>query len=236
MNLELFHYTSGIIGGAVTLLGFMFYCWYLLTVSHARPARVGWIIWSIVTFLTMIFHASANNAAFDPFSFISQLPTLTTHTPTMFFAIGNFVGCTAVALLALWRGKGGWTSIDKFSLVGAIVSIFLWLISGSGLLALIVSLCADFCGAIPTIEHASCEPGGESRLAWGTFAVGTIITGGGIGALTIEECAFPMYFLFIDCFIVFIVLFPNSRLTLWTRNKYEQFKNWHERTFTPQPL
>ena len=146
----------------------------------------------------------------------------------MFFAIGNFLGCTVVALLALWRGERGWTVIDKLSLSGALISILLWIVSGSALLALFVNLCADFCGALPTIEHASREPGGESKAAWATFAVGTIVTIGGISAFTLEECAFPLYFLFMDCFIALLVIFPQSRITRGTAMRFEQFTSWHE--------
>jgi len=210
-----FAQNCGIIGGILTLYGFYVYGKDSFS-GDAKPAKAGWIIWAIVTFLTMISYISSTTAA-HPLEMVYRTVELGMQNPAIFFAVANFIGCAVVAAIAFWKGKKGWTFTDKLCLLCAGVSVAIWYLSGSALIGLCITLVADFIGAIPTIKHALEEPHDESKHAWLVFSIGTAVSLFGVSKLEFEELVFPIYFVFIDSIIASLVLVESQNF--WLRRK-----------------
>jgi len=119
-----------------------------------------------------------------------------------------------LVLTASFANKKAYWRLTKFDLVcGAlsVLALILWAITGTGLVAIALSLLADLLASVPTIVKAYRQPETESANA---FLVG--ILGPGLILLTLRtwdfaSYSFPLYAL-LDCGIIFIfVKFPKWR-------------------------
>jgi hypothetical protein len=182
----------GAIAGTTTLLGFVPY-WLSILRGKTRPNRATWVIWSIVGVIlsTSYWAAGARDTIWVPLSYV--------------------IGPIVTSLLGIRWGEGGWTRFDRRCLVGTAVSLLLWFILKSPLVALGLNLLIDFLGALPTIEKTTRDPEGEDRLAWVLFAIGN-----GFNLLAISEwswaiAAYPIY-LFCICFWMVVLLLRPRKL------------------------
>lgn len=75
----------------------------------------------------------------------------------------------AVALVAIKRGEGGFTLLDRSCLATAAVSIVLWIATGDPVLAVLLNCVADLAGSLPTMVKAWREPARENRWGWILF-------------------------------------------------------------------
>jgi len=160
-----------------------------------QPNRVTWVIWTIAPFIALA--AQLNSGV--------GWPALIT------FAIGFG---PLLVLTASFANKKAYWRLTKFDLVcGAlsVLALILWAITGTGLVAIALSLLADLLASVPTIVKAYRQPETESANA---FLVG--ILGPGLILLTLRtwdfaSYSFPLYAL-LDCGIIFIfVKFPKWR-------------------------
>ena len=79
------------------------------------------------------------------------------------------IGSLVVALLAIRRGEGGSSWLDRSCLATAAISILVWQVSGDPLLAVIMNSLADIAGSVPTMVKAWRDPARENRWAWFMF-------------------------------------------------------------------
>jgi hypothetical protein len=89
--------------------------------------------------------------------------------------------------------------------------LILWVLTGEGLVAIILSTVADFFAAVPTIKKSYQEPDSESGWPFLMGSVAAIITLLTIKAWTFSNAAFGVYVLFTDTLIGTLVLLPNLR-------------------------
>ena len=86
---------------------------------------------------------------------------------TLFFLIGDLVGCFLIALLSLLYGKDGTQTFDKLCFFGAIVSLGLWFFfQEHPSVALVSSLSVEFVAMIPILKKAYLNPFEEDITAW----------------------------------------------------------------------
>jgi hypothetical protein len=182
----------GAIAGATTLLGFVPY-WMSIVGGKTQPNRATWVIWSIVGVIlsSSYWAAGARGTIWVPLSYV--------------------IGPIVTSLLGIRWGVGGWTKFDRRCLMGTAVSLVLWILLKSPLVALGLNLLIDFLGALPTIAKTTRDPEGEDRLAWLLFAIGN-----GFNLLAIEQwtwaiAAYPVY-LFVLCVWMIVLLVRPRKL------------------------
>jgi hypothetical protein len=160
-----------------------------------QPNRVTWAMWTVVPMITFAAQISQGVGLQSIFTFAGGFGPL-------LVLIATFVNPKAY-----WR----LTSFDLVCGLMSLAAVMLWAITGKGLLALVLSVVADFFAAVPTIKKSYQAPASETGYPFLFGVVAALIT-----LLTIKEwrlatSAFGVYVLFADGLIAGLVLFPRAR-------------------------
>ncbi|MBU6415340.1 hypothetical protein KGQ34_03850 [Patescibacteria group bacterium] len=184
---------AGKVAGIISLAAFIPYILAILR-GETKPNRATWVIWAVVGFMTgaSYYFSGANHTIWVPVSYI--------------------IGPVVVSALSIKYGVGGWTRFDRCCLLGAGMSMALWLVFSSPLVALLINLFIDFMGVLPTIRKAYRDPESEDRIAWALFFTGNIANLLAVERWTFAIAVYPIY-MFIGSGLItaFIVFRQNSK-------------------------
>lgn len=169
--------TLNVLAAVLFIGGFIPYI-YTVVRGRTKPSKASWVIWASLDALT-----AAGMYASD--SLNGQI-------------VGAACGAWTVALLSLWYGERGWTSLDKACLLGGGIGIVLWLTIGSPLPAIITAMVVLAVGGIPTLVSAWKDPRREDRLAWTLFWLSCLCAVLAIPQWTLEDALQPINFAAFD--------------------------------------
>lgn len=157
-----------VLGAVITVAGSASYARDTLR-GRTQPNRVSWALWTVAPLIAFAAEVSQEIG-------LQALLTL---------AVG--VGPLLV-LVASLANRHAYVRLSPFDLAcGAlsIAALVAWLITGTGDLAILFSILADFFGAVPTVRKAYRWPRSESAGTFLASACGATIT-----LLTIERWSF----------------------------------------------
>lgn len=179
----------GQIAGAVSLLGFVPYIVEIVQ-GKTRPNRATWWIWTVVGAMlcASYFASGARHSVWVPLSYV--------------------VGPLITAILSLRYGEGGWDRFDRGCLGASLISLLVWLVARSPLLALAANIGIDVLGALPTIRKSYYEPEAESVLSWAVFLVADTLNLCAIGAWSPATALYPLYLFVLAAILVTLMLRP----------------------------
>lgn len=179
----------GAIAGILCIAGAFPYIKAVITDPDVRPARSSWIIWFAVDTITFLGMYSAGTLNWQ--------------------ICGIMVSVTLITTLALIKGKGGWTQLEKVCIFGAAVGIFLWLLPIDPVIAIIVAVGVNLIGAIPTVISIWENPQRENKLAWTLGWLSCVCAVITIPHLTLADAIQPIGFTFNNtCILTLIFLRP----------------------------
>jgi len=183
---------AGKVAGIVSLIAFIPYILAILR-GETKPNRATWWIWTIVGFMlgASYFSSGAKHTIWVPVSYI----------------IGPFT----VAILSIKYGEGGWTRFDRYCLFGTGMSVILWWIFSSPLIALLINLFIDFLGALPTIRKAYHKPESENHIAWILFFGGNIINLFAVEKWTFTIAVYPIFMFLLSGLIAITILIQRNK-------------------------
>lgn len=172
----------GKIAGFISILAFIPYFHSILK-GQTKPNRITWWIWTLLGILLYFSYkeAGAKETLWVPLIYIIA-PLIT-------------------AILSIKYGVGGWTTFDLVCLLGALASTFLWIISGSPTVALILFLLIDLFGALPTIKKAYVVPEQESKLAWFLMCLANCVNLFAVQDFQFSILIYPLYMFIIGSII-----------------------------------
>ena len=199
------HSTIGIFAGIVGLLGFLPYI--ILTLKRKnKPNRASWWIWGILGVITGLayYRSGATSTIWVPIC----------------YAICQII----IAVLSLKYGEGGWNTLDKFCLTGAGISLLVWWLSDSPLLALLLTLVIDLFAAIPTVIKSYSNPEEESFFSWNIFLIANTLNMIAIDEWNISLVAYPFYLFYLSSTLSILLWLP--RVTESPR-KYQKKYNYN---------
>jgi hypothetical protein len=163
--------------------------------GHTKPNRVSWLLWTVAPLIGFFAQISQGVGLIAVLTFV--------------IAFGPFL-----VLAASFINKQSYWKITTFDLACggiSVLALILWLATGQGVIAILLSMVADFTAGIPTVVKSYTNPETESSGAYfaGIFSAG--ITFFTIRNWNVATYAFPVY-LFVMCAILFmLVKFPNFR-------------------------
>lgn len=166
----------GLLAGLITLVAFFPYILSILK-EKTKPNRATWSIWTVNSVLLLTSYRAEGAKE------------------TIWLAVAYTIGCVTIALFTIKYGIGGWTKLDRFSLVGSILAVISWIIIGP-LVTFIASLLIDLLGFIPTIYRSFHNPEGEDKISW------IMWLGGGFLSLLLVDNIYVWQKWSIDTFIV----------------------------------
>ncbi|MBI2635026.1 MAG: hypothetical protein HYW79_00555 [Parcubacteria group bacterium] len=187
------------LSGVIFLLGFVPYVAAIIK-RQTQPMKASWLIWLVIdgiTFAGMYVKDAVNGQI-----------------------VGAITGACLVFLLSLKYGKSGWTRVDTWSLVGALVGIALWGIFDSPILGMLAAQVTGLVGTIPTFVNIWYRPQDESRAGWCFFWASCIPAMLAIPTLNWEHLIQPVGFLTGNTMMMYLLFIhrPTVRMKISTAN------------------
>lgn len=180
-----------ILGALAGVVAFGAYVRYFVSIvrGESKPNRTTWWIWAIMGAILALsyYFTGARN--------------------TMWAATAEFLGPFTVAVLSLRYGEGGLKDKrDLTCMVGAVLSIVLWILTDDPLIALVSGLLVDTFAIVPTIVKSYLRSEDEDFGAW----FGTWVSDGmnmfAVESLRFGILVYPIY-MFVSTSIVVAILF-----------------------------
>ena len=179
----------GQLAGVISLLGFVPYIVEIVQ-GKTHPNRATWWIWTVVgAMLCGSYYASgARHTLWVPVSYV--------------------IGPLVTALLSLKYGEGGWEPFDRNCLGASLLSLVVWWLARSPLVALVANIGIDLLGALPTIRKSYREPESESLLSWIVFLVADALNLCAIGSWSVATSLYPLYLFTLAAVLVVLMARP----------------------------
>jgi hypothetical protein len=178
---------------AVGLIGWGAYT-YIRDMYQAatRPNLVTWFLWSLAP---MIAFAAQLRAGVGSAAFLTLM-----------------VGLCPLAVFIAGLKKGDFrpTRFDLLCGSMSVVALVLWQLTGSGTLAVTLSIIADGLAAMPTLFKAYKDPASESPFLFALFAVSAALTLLTLKTWSLESAAFSAYILLLYVTLFVLVKFQPS--------------------------
>jgi len=178
----------GIIAGIIAFLAYVVYVISIVR-GKSKPNRATWWIWAFMGLVLALSYkfSGADNTVWVPYM--------------------EFFGPLTIAILSIKYGEGGLKDrTDLFCLFGAIISVILWIVFDSPVVALVTNLAIDSFAIIPTIKKSYLRPEGEDFWAWFGTGLADGLNMFAVERFTFAILVYPIYMLVSDLIIIFILL------------------------------
>ncbi len=132
-------------------------------------------------------------------------------TWTVAILLANTVLCLLISFYSVFKKVGVWsTGWYDFVLFGiGILGLILWQILNLPIIALVCSIIADFSFGLPTLIKTYKEPETETPYVWLFAVISAVFSILAIERWIFTDAAFPIYLLFFDSAVLFLVLVRN---------------------------
>lgn len=177
----------------ISFIGIFFYALSTLR-GQTKPNRVTWSLWTIIPLITFAAQVNENVGLVAVFS--------------LAYAIGPFL-----VLLASFANKKAYWKLSSFDIVCGIISLLaigLWLLTGDGVVAIALSVMADFAAGLPTLVKGYKAPKTENVSAFVVGIASALITLATIHTWNLATVIFPMYIL-LDSILLTLTITVFSR-------------------------
>lgn len=169
----------GILAGGMSFFAYMLYVVSMVR-GTCRPNRMTWITLTVIGIgLAASYYIAGARE-------------------TMWIALAYVAGPCIIAIFSIEYGVGGWDPLDRWCILGVGVSLLLWWLSGSALIALVSNLLVDFFALLPTIKKSIKDPISEDRVAWTIETVSNIINLFAIRSWTFAIFSYPVYLVVVN--------------------------------------
>jgi len=157
--------------------------------GKTKPNRVSWFLWATAPII----------------AFSAEIKSGVGLTSLMTFMVG--FGPLLVFLASFVNRKSVWklTKLDIACGILSVLAIILWKVTGTGNIAIALSIAADLLAGVPTIIKSYIVPESESYWAFLCGAISAAITLLTIKVWTFANAGFPVYILLI-CLLLFVLI------------------------------
>jgi hypothetical protein len=160
--------------------------------GKTKPNRVTWLLWALAPLI----------------AFSAEIKSGVGLKSLMTFMVG--FGPLLVFIASFINRQSFW-KISRLDIVCGVLSLLaliLWAITGTGAVAILLSIAADLLAGVPTLIKSYKDPGSESYLVFlfgGISAAITLLT---VKEWTLAIAGFPAY-IFLICAVLFVLIrFP----------------------------
>jgi hypothetical protein len=166
--------------------------------GKSKPRLVSWAVWTLLLTLTAFVSWQQHQLSSAVLSGTSAL------------------GCFVVSLLAVRYASFELTRLEKYSLVGAVLGIGLWLMFSSPMLVLITALTVDSIAYLPTYVNGWYNPHHESMSMFVVSAIGSglVLLAAISTHATSHGLIYPVYSVVFGSIMVAILLTRRQRAML----------------------
>ena len=167
---------------AAVLLATARYGTYFYTIyqGQTKPHAFSWLLWGVVTGVGTFaqFELDAGPSAWA-LAFVS-------------------VTCLLIAMLSFFIGEKDYTKSDWFALVGCVIAIPVWKMTGNPLMALCVIIIIDVLTYWPTIRKSYHKPDTEPPISYGFAGMRYFLMLFAVPDPTWENLMYPFFLMATD--------------------------------------
>ncbi len=163
--------------------------------GKTKPNRVTFILWATVPLIAFAAQKTSGGG------------------PQALFTLTLALICFVILAASFVNKKAYWalTKFDVYCGILSVLAVVLWLVSGVGLVALLLSMAADFLAALPTLIKSYKHPDTETTFAYAMEAIAAAII-----LLTVSDWRFITYgyaaYVFIMCLaFVSLLMWPHKQ-------------------------
>lgn len=172
------------VSGLFFLAGFFPYICAIFK-GETKPAKASWVIWASLDTITIA--GMCEKGALN-----GQI-------------IGAVLGAWIVVILAFRYGIPGWSKLDIFCLVGAVLGIVLWWAFNDATVGIVTSVTVVILGSFPTFASAWKDPTRENRTAWTLMFISCVMALLAIPSWTLADAAQPVAFTIIETTMMYLL-------------------------------
>lgn len=184
----------GIIAIVISVIGYIPYFKDILA-GKTKPHIFSWFIWGIITgieFFGQVYgHAGAG---------------------AWVTGITAFV-CFLIAFLSFGKGKLDITRLDWLSFIGAIIAIFIWLITSEPLLSVLLGILIDALGFVPTFRKSFVRPFQETLITWFLNGLKFVFALFALEKFTLLSSIYPIYLILGNWTLVAMILIRRKQVS-----------------------
>jgi hypothetical protein len=186
------HEIVAIVSGIITAVAVVPYVRDMLR-STTRPNLVTWGLWLLIQSVLIAAQFSAGA------SWSVVLPLVEMVTVGIVFVLG---------VVGYGYKKYGWLDIVCFSLV--IAALILWQITDQPVVALILSVVADFVAVIPTLKKSYLDPTSETPSAYLLVVIAAFLAGISTTLIDLPNLIWPVYIFALNGSVLALILLGRS--------------------------
>ncbi len=174
-----------LVGALLNITGSLTYAWSTLKGS-TKPNRVSWFLWMVIPMI----------------AFFAQIGEGVGLSSLMTFMVG--FGPFLVLTASLMNKKAYWkvSKLDKWCGALSVFAVVLWLVTGTGIIAIALSIVADLLAGVPILIKAYKDPESENHSVFRNGVISAVITTLTIQKWTFASYAFPIY-IFLICSVLY---------------------------------
>lgn len=179
----------GILSTIFTLIGAVSYLKSIYK-KEINPQILSWFGWAFITLIGAVAMYTSGSRW------------------SVLFIFSNSLSCFSIAIYSIYKKIGVWstTIYDYVFFILGILGIILWQIFNNPLIAILLSVLADFCFAIPTLIKVYKNPRSEKAKNWIPYCVAGLFGLLALGSFSLSEILYPVYIFTINLFILLPVV------------------------------
>lgn len=131
---------------------------------------------------------------------------------SIYIAFITMISTFLIFILSIKRGIGGFSIFDFGVLFATIIALVIWGLSNNPLLGLLMTLVAWSFAYVPTIIKSWIIPKTEDWFFYLVYVVASLFSILSIKEYTLANLAFPMYLIFANSLLVFIIIFRKNKV------------------------
>ena len=169
-----------------------------------RPNVISWSLWTVVVFITLLAQIRAGAAW------------------SSFLLIGTLVANSLVLIFCM-RGYGynRFATIEKITLLCAVLAVVLWLVTSSPLLAMICALTADSVAYLPTFVKIIRYPYSETAWYWAALVGADLLALYSVTQIIPTNILFPIVYGALNALILIaLALVRNTHILHLFRSRH----------------
>lgn len=168
--------------------------------GHVRPERASWGIWTLIL-IVAVWSYEASGAE-----------------DSLWFIVGELIGCSIIFLLSLWRGVGGFVRRDIVCTAIAVAGVIVWQLTDQPGVAILAVIIADMAGVYPTLVKSLNDPWSERAITFVTSAVAAAL-----GILAVAEwdaalLGYPVYLFLANVVIAMVILIGQHHVSRYSKS------------------
>ena len=177
-----------IIGALLNIIGSATYAYHTVR-GKTKPNRVTWFLWALAPLIAVSAHW------LEGVTWAALMTFMVGFGPLIIF-IASFINKKAY-----WRI----TKLDIICGAISVLAIILWAATGQGIVAVLLSILADFAAGIPTLIKAYKKPETEHYGVFRNGAISALITLLVIDNWTFVNYGFALY-IFLICLTLYLLI------------------------------